>query len=60
MAQAIAILPGISRSGATISISVILGIDEKAARFHSDGCSAILGKMAKDIMGGDIASEVPL
>lgn len=34
VAQAIAILPGISRSGATISTSVILGIDrEQAARF---------------------------
>ena len=34
IAQAIAILPGISRSGATISTSVILGVDRaKAARF---------------------------
>ncbi|MCB9197057.1 MAG: undecaprenyl-diphosphate phosphatase [Flavobacteriales bacterium] len=34
VSQAIAILPGISRSGATISTSVLLGIDrEKAARF---------------------------
>ena len=34
ISQAIAILPGISRSGATISTSVILGIDRsKAARF---------------------------
>ena len=34
ISQAIAILPGISRSGATISSSVILGIDrEEAARF---------------------------
>ena len=34
ISQAIAILPGISRSGATISTAVILGIDkEKAARF---------------------------
>ena len=34
VSQAIAILPGISRSGATISTAVILGIDkEKAARF---------------------------
>ena len=34
IAQAIAILPGISRSGATISTSVLLGIDNaKAARF---------------------------
>ena len=34
VSQAIAILPGISRSGATISTSVLLGIDrEKAAKF---------------------------
>lgn len=34
IAQAIAILPGMSRSGATISTSVLLGIDrEQAARF---------------------------
>src|SRR5699024_9571074 len=34
IAQMIAILPGISRSGATISASVLLGVDrEKAARF---------------------------
>ncbi|MFT7156979.1 MAG: undecaprenyl-diphosphatase, partial [Parvicella sp.] len=34
VSQAIAILPGISRSGATISTSVLLGVDKsKAARF---------------------------
>lgn len=34
LSQAIAILPGISRSGATISTSVLLGVDrEKAAKF---------------------------
>lgn len=34
LAQAIAVLPGISRSGATISVSLLLGIErEKAARF---------------------------
>ena len=34
LAQAVAILPGISRSGSTIATSVILGIDRaKAARF---------------------------
>ena len=34
IAQAMAILPGISRSGATISTSVLLGLDkEKAAKF---------------------------
>ncbi len=34
LAQAIAVLPGISRSGATISTALLLGVDrEKAARF---------------------------
>src|SRR5690606_33554984 len=34
LAQTVAILPGISRSGATISTALLLGIDrEKAARF---------------------------
>lgn len=34
MAQAIAIMPGISRSGATISTALLLGVDkEKAAKF---------------------------
>lgn len=59
IAQAIAILPGISRSGATISVSVLLGIDrEKAARFSFlMVVPLILGKMAKDIMSGEISSE---
>jgi undecaprenyl-diphosphatase len=54
ISQAIAILPGISRSGATISTSVLLGIDrEKAARFSFlMVVPLILGKMAKDIMDG--------
>lgn len=54
LAQAIAILPGISRSGATISTSVLLGIDrEKAARFSFlMVVPLILGKMAKDILDG--------
>ena len=59
IAQAIAILPGISRSGATISTSVIFGIDrEKAARFSFlMVVPLIFGKMAKDILSGDMASE---
>ena len=59
IAQAIAILPGISRSGATISTSVLLGIDrEKAARFSFlMVVPLIFGKMAKDIMGGSIHPE---
>lgn len=54
VSQAIAILPGISRSGATISTSVLLGIDrEKAARFSFlMVIPLILGKIAKDILDG--------
>lgn len=54
IAQMIAILPGISRSGATISTSVLLGIDrEKAARFSFlMVVPLILGKVAKDILDG--------
>jgi len=53
-AQAVAILPGISRSGATIATSVLLGIDRsKAARFSFlMVVPLILGKMAKDILDG--------
>jgi len=59
IAQAIAILPGISRSGATISTSVLLGIDRtKAARFSFlMVVPLILAKMGKDIIGGEIAFE---
>ncbi|SNR14301.1 undecaprenyl-diphosphate phosphatase [Tenacibaculum jejuense] len=56
ISQAIAMLPGISRSGATISTSVLLGIDRtKAARFSFlMVVPLIFGKIAKDILGGDI------
>lgn len=56
IAQAIAILPGISRSGATISTSVLLGIDRsKAARFSFlMVIPLILGKMAKDLLEGEL------
>lgn len=59
VSQAIAILPGISRSGATISTSVLLGVDrERAARFSFlMVVPLILGKIAKDILGGDIQFE---
>ena len=59
ISQAIAILPGISRSGATISTAVILGIDkEKAARFSFlMVVPLIFGKMAKDVLSGDIQYE---
>ncbi|MCL6273954.1 undecaprenyl-diphosphate phosphatase [Muricauda sp. 2012CJ35-5] len=56
MAQAVAILPGISRSGATISAAVLLGVDKsKSARFSFlMVVPLIIGKMAKDLLSGDI------
>jgi len=59
IAQAIAILPGISRSGATIGTSVILGIDKsKAARFSFlMVVPLILGKVAKDLLSDDFVIE---
>jgi len=59
ISQAIAILPGISRSGATISTAVLLGIDKtKATRFSFlMVVPVIIGKMAKDVMGGDISTQ---
>ena len=56
IAQAIAMLPGISRSGATIATSVLLGIDrEKAARFSFlMVVPLIFGKILKDLMSGDL------
>lgn len=52
LSQMIAILPGISRSGSTISTSVLLGIDrEKAARFSFlMVVPLIFGKMGKDVL----------
>lgn len=58
LSQAVAMLPGISRSGATISTSVLLGNDKgKAARFSFlMVIPLILGKIAKDILGGDLST----
>jgi undecaprenyl-diphosphatase len=58
-AQAIAMLPGISRSGATISTSVLLGNDKtKAARFSFlMVVPLIFGKIAKDILSGELTYE---
>jgi undecaprenyl-diphosphatase len=56
VSQAIAMLPGISRSGATISTSVLLGVDKtKAARFSFlMVVPLIFGKIAKDLVGGEL------
>ena len=58
IAQAIAILPGVSRSGATIGTSVLLGIDrEKSARFSFlMVVPLIFGKIAKDLLDGAFTS----
>jgi len=57
ISQAIAMLPGISRSGATISTSVLLGVDKtKAARFSFlMVVPLIFGKMGKDILSGELS-----
>lgn len=62
VAQAIAILPGISRSGATISTSVLLGIDRtRAARFSFlMVVPLILGKMAKDGLDEGISVQAEM
>ncbi|SDX69012.1 undecaprenyl-diphosphatase [Lutibacter oricola] len=59
VSQALAMMPGISRSGATISTSVLLGVDRtKAARFSFlMVVPLIFGKIAKDLMGGSISFE---
>jgi len=59
ISQAIAMLPGISRSGATISTSVLLGNDKtKAARFSFlMVVPLIFGKIAKDILSGDLSYD---
>ena len=57
ISQAVAMLPGISRSGATISTSVLLGNDKsKAARFSFlMVIPLIFGKIAKDLLSGDLS-----
>lgn len=59
VSQAVAMLPGISRSGATISTSVLLGVDRtKAARFSFlMVVPLIFGKVVKDLIGGQINFE---
>ena len=59
VSQAIAMLPGISRSGATISVSVLLGVDRtKAARFSFlMVVPLIFGKIGKDVLSGGISIQ---
>ena len=57
--QAVAIMPGISRSGSTIAIALLLKIDkDKAARFSFIMViPLILGSMAKSVIEGDVSFE---
>lgn len=59
VAQAIAILPGISRSGATITTGVALGIDRKeVARFSFlMVLPLIFAKIGKDALDGNLVSH---
>ena len=56
ISQAIEMLPGISRSGATISTSVLLGVDRtRAAKFSFlMVVPLIFGKIGKDLLSGDL------
>ncbi len=62
VAQGLAITPGISRSGATIAIGLMLGIErELAARFSFVlSVPAILGALALQIKHLDSPAQVPL
>ncbi len=61
VAQAIAILPGISRSGATISTALIMGLKrEEAAKFSFlMVIPLIFGKIAKDLLDGSFLENMP-
>ena len=56
ISQAIAIIPGISRSGATISTAVLLGVDkENAAKFSFlMVVPLIFGKVLKDLTSSEV------
>jgi undecaprenyl-diphosphatase len=60
IAQAFAIAPGLSRSGCTISTSVMLGIDRnQAAKFSFlIVIPLILGKLCKDILDGHFSTPI--
>lgn len=59
IAQAIAVLPGISRSGSTIAVGLLLGVDKKkVARFSFlMVLIPIIGANTKDILDGGMANS---
>lgn len=65
LAQAVAPLPGISRSGSTLSTGLILGLDRKFAVEFSFimGIPAVVGALlldAKEILGGELGLPLPV
>lgn len=56
LAQAVAVLPGVSRSGMTIASALMLGVDrERAARFSFlMVLPVIIGKVLLDVVSGDL------
>lgn len=61
LAQAVALIPGISRSGATIGTALLLGIEKtSAARFSFlMVVPLIFGKVAKDVVSGELMYSAP-
>lgn len=59
IAQAVAMLPGISRSGATISTGLLLKLAKKQTAYFSFlmVIPLIFGKIFKDVLSGKITSE---
>jgi len=61
LAQAFAILPGVSRSGATISTGLMMGLtrEDAAAFSFLMVIPLILGKIAKDLLDGSFLENMP-
>ena len=58
LAQAVATLPGLSRSGTTIATGLILATARRAwPNSPPDGAAPILGKMVLDLMSGELAAQ---
>lgn len=62
LVQGLAITPGISRSGATISAALFLGMDRKVAGRYSFLLSipAILGALLLSVLSPELHSSIPL
>ncbi len=60
MLQSLALIPGVSRSGATISVGLLLGLDRVAATRFSFllAIPVIFGAAAKTFLDGGVRSEI--